>query len=147
MEYAPLVWIGAAASHLLRLDRVQCRAQRIIGGEAALPSLGDRRTMAALSYIYKLYTITTPPQLRRILPPLMQHPTHPRTRRQHRAYSGHEYQLRDTLPARCPDLLKRAFPYCVVEKWNTIPTDVLGGPPRRKHLQGFKSRLWKYLNK
>jgi len=55
MEYAPLIWMGAAPSHLARLDRVQHRAAKLIGPGVVLPSLRVRREVAALSYIYKLH--------------------------------------------------------------------------------------------
>ena len=69
MEYARLVWMGAPASHIQRLDNVQRRALRIIGPGAILPSLAVRRTVAALSCMYKLHFITGPPQLHAVLPP------------------------------------------------------------------------------
>ena len=43
LEHAPLVWLGAAPTHLSRLDHVQHRALRLIGGDVVLQSLGLRR--------------------------------------------------------------------------------------------------------
>eukprot|EP00117_Sycon_ciliatum_P015231 scpid90198/ scgid15163/ len=54
LEYAPLVWMGAASSHLRLLDRVQRRALHILGPDVLLQSLAARRLVAALSYMYKL---------------------------------------------------------------------------------------------
>jgi len=146
MEYAPLIWMGAASSHLSRLDRVQARAEKIIGASVTLPSLGSRRTMAALSYIYKLHTVTTPPQLPRILPAPLSPPRNPRTRRQHRLVHGHKYQLREDLPARTPQVLRGAFPYSCVKLWNGLPNDLLDRPPMRQRLQSFKAALWRHLS-
>ena len=50
LEYASLVWMGAAPSHLSRLDSIQRRALRIIGPETELQSLSLRRYVAALTY-------------------------------------------------------------------------------------------------
>ena len=69
LEYCPLVWMGAASSHLAKLDKVQQRAMRMIGPGTLLPSLEIRRTVAALSYLYKLQYITGPSQLTDLVPP------------------------------------------------------------------------------
>ena len=51
LEYSPLVWSGAAPTHLSSLDKVH-RALKIIGGETVLQSLRLRRTVSALSYLF-----------------------------------------------------------------------------------------------
>ena len=51
LEYAPLVWVGAASSHLRLLDRVQRRAFHILGPDILLQSLAARRLVTALSNI------------------------------------------------------------------------------------------------
>ena len=68
LKYAPLVWMGAASSHLARLDRVQKRAMAIIGPGALLQSLCHRRIVSGLVYLYKLQCIPGPPQLIAIIP-------------------------------------------------------------------------------
>ena len=52
LEYAPLVWMGAASGHLRLLDRVQRRALHILGPDVLLQSLAARRLVATLSYNY-----------------------------------------------------------------------------------------------
>ena len=52
LEYAHLAWMGAAESHLERLDAVQEEAARIIGPTASsLESLDHRRRVGALTYL------------------------------------------------------------------------------------------------
>ena len=51
LEYAPLAWMGAAKSHLDRLDRIQRSALHILGPGILLQSLRIRRTVAALAYL------------------------------------------------------------------------------------------------
>ena len=51
LEYAPLAWMGAAKSHLDRLDRIQRSAPHILGPGILLQSLRIRRTVAALPYL------------------------------------------------------------------------------------------------
>ena len=69
LEYSPLVWMGAAQSHLARLDRVQHRAMRIIGHHVLLPSLAMRRHVAGLTYMFKLHCLAGPERLVNLLPP------------------------------------------------------------------------------
>ena len=67
LEYAPLVWMGAASGHLRLLDRVQRCALHILGPGVLLQSLAARRLVAALSY--KLMCLAGPPQLTSLVPP------------------------------------------------------------------------------
>ena len=52
MEYGSVAWIGAADSHLDKLDSVQRRAGSI--GHFTTGTLAARREMAALSFAFKL---------------------------------------------------------------------------------------------
>ena len=54
LEYCPLVWSGAAACHLERLDKVQKRALSLLGAGTIIDSLALRRTVSALCLLYKL---------------------------------------------------------------------------------------------
>jgi len=146
MEYAPLVWMGTAPGNLARLDRVQESASALIGPAAPLQSLSHRRAIAALCYIYTLQDMSGPAQLRSILPPRLEPPVRPRTRQQHRVVSGHAYQLASTLPARCPDMLRRAFPHCVVPLWNSLPAGLFCKGMHKGGLHGFKSAVNKHLS-
>ena len=52
MEYNSVCWMGAAQSHLSKLDRIQASAERI--GGFKVESLGCRREAAAMSIALKL---------------------------------------------------------------------------------------------
>ena len=57
MEYSFLTWMGASASSLKQLDRVQHWALRLIGPGVVLPHLSHRRMVGALCYMYKLHAL------------------------------------------------------------------------------------------
>eukprot|EP00117_Sycon_ciliatum_P048285 scpid106484/ scgid34395/ len=77
MEYAPLVWQGAARSNLAKLDRIQQRCMRSIGAGTMLPSLSVRRQVSGLCYLFKLHYISGPAQLTDMLPPAAPEPAPP----------------------------------------------------------------------
>ena len=145
MEYAPLVWMGAAQSHLQRLNNVQRRALHAIGPGAHLPSLAIRRTVASLACLYKLHYLPGPPQLLSVLPPRHIISTNPRTRSEHGAVSGHDHQLQHQLPASAPLALKRSFPHCSISDWNSLPAALLSQPPHSKRMQSFKTNVYRHL--
>ena len=98
MEYSPLVWSGAAACYLSRLDRIQRRALFFLGPGVIVDSLELRRTISCLCLLYKLMCGPRSPCLLPILPRHAHHTTHPRTRQQAEASSGHNLQFSLTLP-------------------------------------------------
>ena len=81
-EFAPLVWIGAAQSHLQALDRIQRKAMKFIGDQTLLPTLATRRLASALTYLYKLQCISGPAQFTSVVPPPTLPTPHQRTRAQ-----------------------------------------------------------------
>ena len=103
MQYSPLVWLGAAAIHLIKLDRVQLRALKIIGPTSALQSLHTRRTVAAATYMYMLNFSELAPRLRCLLPPPMLPPDTLRTRRQVSRTRRHPHQLTNPLSRDSPN--------------------------------------------
>ena len=99
LEYAPLVRMGAAPSHLARPDSIQRRALRIISPGTELQSLSLRRYVAVLTYTYKLHLLTgpiptRPTQLLAVLPPRLEPRDATRTRNDIRTATGHSYQLK-----------------------------------------------------
>lgn len=145
LEYGPLVWMGAAESHLNQLDRVQHRALRIIGTGTVLPSLRIRRAVAGLSYLYKLQCLSKPQRLKDIVPPQASIILNTRTRSQ--MVRRHPYQLDANLPVSSPDLLRRSFPYGLLAAWNSLPDYILNVPPERKKLHAFKVAVNKHLTR
>lgn len=143
LEYAPLVWMAAATSHLHQLQRVQRRALHILGPNVLVQSLPARRMVYAITYLYKLMCLDGPPSLRALVPPTHDHGTNPRTRKQ--CHDHHDYQLQDVLPPGAPDMLRRSFPHGIVSEWNSLPRSVLSSKPTLKSLQTFKVKVHKYL--
>ena len=145
LEYSPLVWMGAATSHLKQLDRVQHRAIRTIANNAILQSLRLRRTVAGICYLYKLQCLPGPNLVTRMVPPRASPIDEPRTRRQ--TSNRHPWQLCNQLPAASTDLLKRSFPYGIIDQWNAIPAEVLRTQPVLKGLPAFKRAVYEHLSK
>ena len=144
LEYAPLVWIGAAQSHIQALDRIQRKAMKIIGDQTLLPTLATRRLVSALTYLYKLQCISGPAQLKSMVPPPALPVPHQRTRAQQG--DRHQYQLSCPLPVASPDYLTRSFPYCVLSNWNSLPVNTIQQRPYLKGLQWFKTMVYHHLS-
>ena len=145
LEYAPLVWMGAASSHLARLDRVQKRAMAIIGPGALLQSLCHRRIVSGLVYLHKLQCIPGPPQLTAMIPPPANHVEARRTRSQPPIGQQHHVQLQQVLDRRAPAYVSRSFPSSVISVWNSLPSEIVRAPLSLKRLHTFKEDVHKYL--
>ena len=146
MEYSPLVWLGAAPTHLNKLDRVQLRALKIIGPTSALQTLHARRTVAAATYMYKLKFSELAPRLRCLLLPPMLPPDTLRTRRQVSRTHRHPHQLTNPLSRDSPNYLKRSFPYSTIDFWNCLPASVFPAEhPTAKHMNTFKRRVNRHI--
>ena len=91
LEYCPLVWPGAAACHLERLDKVQKRALSLIGAETINDSLALRRTVSALCLLYKLLSSPRLTTLQPLLPAQLTPVDNPRTR--HQLSESHSFRL------------------------------------------------------
>ena len=141
------MWLGAASSHLARLDRVQRRALHLIGHGVAIDSLAIRRTVAGLTLLYKLHFITGPPSLLSLLPAPSPPPLHDRTRRATSLANKHPYQLNSTLPVHASNSALRSYPHCLVSLWNILPPALLTTRPTKRGLQGFKVRLYQHLKR
>ena len=142
LEYAPPVWLGAVKTHLSRLDRIQRNALHVLGPGILLQSL-QRRTVAALAYLYKLQYISGPPQLRAIVPPSATRIENGRPTRSHHALHGYQLQL----PSRhSPEYTRRSFPFSVIAEWNALPADLLPVRPCSQGLQTFKEKVCRQLS-
>ena len=96
--------MGAVATHLSQLDRVQHHALTLIGTGAAMDTLSLRRRVAGLTTLYELrwHYITSPPALAATRPARAIAPTiAPATRRRSAANLAHELQLQTALPSTC----------------------------------------------
>ncbi|XP_065186110.1 uncharacterized protein LOC135816933 [Sycon ciliatum] len=143
LEYAPLVWMGACQTHLDHLDRVQRRALDIIGPGTLLDYLSLRRSVAGLTYLYKLRSTDGPAQLTAMLPPPEPPRPHPKTRRQLDA-SHHPAYLKLDLSHSAPNYIRRSFPFCLVEVWNSFPAEMLANLQVKK-MQTFKVNVHRHL--
>ena len=146
MEYCCLPWIGAPSACL---DRVQRKALHIIGHGAWLPSLQHRRTVAGLTFPYKLHCLPNNSPLKTLLPaqatirPAVLHPT----RLSSALAKSHPFTLSDGLPIRSRRSVRNAFPACVIPAWNSLPQFLLSRPPQPQHMQQFKTNVHRYLLK
>lgn len=148
MEYAPLTWMGAPASYLAKLDAVQHRALSLIGCDTLLPSLIERRTVAALSYLYKLQSPSSPVSLQAMVPPYSDpQPALHATRLAGRRAQCHSYQLSSCISARSRNSLRQSFPHGVIHNWNNLPSSLLVDPPSDKGLQTFKVAVHRHLTR
>ena len=70
LEYCCSLWLGAPATALARLDRIQIRAIRILGHKegSQLHSLSHRRGVAALCSMHRLLNKRSPPPLHSLAP-------------------------------------------------------------------------------
>ncbi|XP_065197631.1 uncharacterized protein LOC135829154 [Sycon ciliatum] len=146
MEYCPLVWMRAAATHLSQLDRVQHRALTLIGTGAPMDTLSLRRRVAGPTTLYKLNYITSPPVLAATLPARAIAPAiAPATHRRSAANLADELQLQTALPARSCNFALRSFPECLIEAWNELPATLLHDALSPKGMQQFKVLTYRYL--
>ena len=139
----PLVWIGAAQSHLQALDCIQHKAVKTIGDQTLLPTLATHRLVSALTYFYKLQCISDPAQLTSIVPPPTFLTPHQLTRAEQR--DRHQYQLSCQLRVALPEYLNHSFPYCVLSCWNSLPGNTNQQRSYMKGLQRFKTMVYHHL--
>ena len=139
--------MGAAPSHLAQLDAVQTSAEKFIGpGGPELDSLEHRRRVGALTYLYKLQCWDAPERMRRMIPPRMPRPPVGSTRASRAAYaSWHPYKFVQPLPYKSLDNALHAFPFGVIDLWNTLPAWFFDKGFDLKYLQTFKVRVHKFL--
>ena len=147
LEYAQLSWMGAAPSHLQQLYAVQTSAETLIGLDgSALDSLEHRRRVGALTYLYKLQCWDAPERLKRMIPPRLPCPPVGSTRASRAARAAwHPYKFVQPLHCRSLDNALRAFPFGVIDLWNSLPAWFFDNGFDLKYLQTFKDRVHKLL--
>ena len=134
MVYSLLVWSGAAACHLSRLDRIQRRALSFLGPGVIVDSLELRRTISGLCLLHKLMCGPRSPCLLPLLPRQAHHIPHPRTRQQAQVSSGHNLQFSLSLPPRSNNTILRSFSHAFIKIWNSLPPSILHEQPHFRHL-------------
>ena len=149
MEVSSLAWLGAAPTHLNKLDAIQSRAIKIIGitEEAAandfnIQSLEHRRKVASSTLMYKMHTPSCPDKLKELRPPAQ---TRRRTTRLNSVIQQHALQTKRTRT----QSFDRTFTNSGVSLWNDLPSDVVGvidsSDSSQSDIQHFKKRVNKYL--
>jgi hypothetical protein len=120
MEYGSVAWMGAAQSHLDKLDRVQRSAQKI-GGFSAQP-LGQRREAAAVAFALKLLDGAGKGILNKYTP-VLTCPLKDGMRPSRHTLSG--IQIQSLLSAKSLDTTVRGFHGVLPDVWSRLPQDLL----------------------
>ena len=139
MEYEPLVWMGAADTHLRRLECVQSCAARICKDEGSLDNLVHRRRVLALTFLFKIQYHMTHARLRAMVPPRFDLGSEgSRITGCTVMLAGHDLRLLNKLDAHAHNALWRSFPYCAVNIWNHILPELLLDSLVIEHMESFK---------
>eukprot|EP00117_Sycon_ciliatum_P006304 scpid92014/ scgid9901/ len=104
-----------APANLQHLKLAQRRALHILGPSVLLLSIEARRTVAVLSFLYKLLCLQGPALLTPMITPRRNAPAEPVTCRQCRQTADHPYQYANTLPSTAPNSLQRTFPFHIID--------------------------------
>lgn len=118
MEYGNVVYMGAADSHLAKLDRVQKSAEQI--GNFTVESLECRREAAAISLALKLLDNQGRGRLQDHKPKLIDVKTIRFSR-----HTSNGLGLQSVIKAKSLDVYKRGFFGVVPVIWNRIPQSII----------------------
>ena len=121
MEFGSVAWMGAAPTHLAKLDRVQDSAQRI--GKFDIEPLGLRRQAAALKFGFKLLSGSCKGVLNRYIPKLHE-PTVRSTRVSRHTLNG--TQVIPVTSTTSLDTFKRGFHGILPNIWSKLPQVLVG---------------------
>ena len=120
MEYNSVSWMGAAQTHLDKLDMIQLSAQKI--GDFSVESLQSRREVATLSLALKLLDGNGRGDLQSFVPTLIE-PTKTCKRITRHTLSG--TQLASNVIAMSLDVYKRSFQGVLPKIWERIPSNII----------------------
>ena len=121
LEYGSVQWMGAAPSHLAKLDRVQAAAERI--GGFKVESLVVRREAAVLALNFKLLDGKGRGILQNQMPTLMNNHTHSKCTRLASDSTG--IQIKNIVTHSSLDSFKRCSIGVLPDIWKKIPQDLL----------------------
>ena len=116
LEYGSVAWMGAAQTHLDKLDRVQLSAQRIGGFE--IESLESRRAAAAISFSLKILAGQCKGMLNSFTPTLFV-PSSLRMRHSRHALIG--IQVKSVVKSHSLDVYRRGFLGVLPSLWSSLP--------------------------
>jgi hypothetical protein len=122
LEYGSIQFMGAADTHLHKLDAVQRAAERI--GRFQVESLQSRREAAAISLTFKLLDGRGRGVLKNFVPKVIDHSKgSKRCRSSRHAACGLQLESRSKVGSL--DAYKRSYLGCVHHIWSKLPQDVL----------------------
>ena len=130
MEYNSVSWMGAAESHLSKLDRIQLSAQKI--GSFDVESLQCRRDAAALSLALKLLDGKCRGELNGFVPKLIE-PLRLCKKRTRNSLEG--LQVASKVRAKSLDVYRRGFQGALPRIWSRIPIDIITKGERKGWLK------------
>ena len=140
MEHSCLSWMSTSPTVLNQLDSIKQKALRIIVvnqatvcTELAIPSLQQRREVAAVTVLYKVHTSHCPRDLQELLPCPY---TSGRTTRASSSMPNHALAM----PHAKTSTLDRTFLHSAISIWNALP-DTVVGKIKSDSVQSFKQRL------
>jgi hypothetical protein len=145
LEYGSIAYMGAAQSHLSKLDRIQESAQRI--GNFSVPSLGSRREAAALAFALKLLDGKAKGVLSQFIPVVSEVPASDAVSGATRGRLSGYQMLGHTGQVKCKrtlDNYARGFWGKLPEIWSKIPQDLINTGRKTGWLK-IKSKCTKFL--
>ena len=120
MEYGSVAWMGAADSHLHKLDRVQRRAESI--GNFTTDTLAARREVAALSFALKLMDGQARGVLKNHIPQLYE-PLLLSKKRTRQVIAGK--QVKSRINTKSLDVYRRGFHGALPSIWRKLPQELV----------------------
>jgi hypothetical protein len=120
MEYGCVAWMGAADTHLRKLDTVQLRAEKI--GGFTIESLSSRRAAAAVSFSFKMLAGECKGVLNKFVPKLYEPMMHDNRISRH-TRTG--LQIHSKIKSRSLNLYSRGFVGALPRIWRLLPQAII----------------------
>jgi len=139
MEYNSISWMGAAQSHLDKLDRVQRSAEKI--GCFQVESLQSRREAAVMAMALKMLNGDTRGELKTFTPVLME-PMRLCKKRTRQSLEG--IQVVSKVRTKSLDVYRRSFQGILPKIWFKIPIEIINRGENRGWLK-IKSACTDFL--
>ena len=120
MEYQSTAWMGAAQSHLDKLDRIQHRAETI--GSFTVEPLQARRDAAAVAFSLRLLDGNARGELKKFIPRLIE-PMRLCKKRTRQSLEG--IQIESKVRTKSLDVYRRGFQGVLPKIWSRIPMHII----------------------
>jgi hypothetical protein len=139
LEYGSVAWMGAAKSHLAKLDRVQASAEKLGGFQ--IESLQSRREAAAVSYGLKMLSGECKGIINSFVPELYE-PSECAVRHSRHTLAG--IQVRSVVKSNSIRSYRRGFHGCLPSIWAKLPQSIVA-QGRSREWNTIRSRCKKFL--